>query len=223
MPASFLPKKSLVLGPYSVHALLHQDKTELRRPVKDLSPALEGVQALPADKLKRLLWRCPYGQENGRLYVREDWKPAPEPDGDNPTSPYRYRADTILDQPGPTDWLSAREMPRQAVRLRLQLTGVRVERLHQMSAVDAIAEGIGSGFTLGPGWPDYQSLTNGEALRCDQPTPLASYATLWESLYGPNAWITNPWVYALTFKVLPAKTTKKNRPRKNTTHCLTEY
>ncbi len=208
MSSPFLPKKSLVLGPYSVHALLHKDKTELRRPIRNLSPKLLVVKSLPADKLKRIIRNCPYGREDGRLYVREDWQSVPAPNEAATQGTYLYRADTILDKQVSSDWLSALEMPPQAARLRLQLTAVRVERLHQMSDANAIAEGVGSGFTLGPGWPDYRSLSKGEGLLCDQPNPLASYATLWESLYGPDAWTSNPWVYALAFEVLPARAGK---------------
>ena len=74
-------------------------------------------------------------------------------------------------------------MPRWASRITLEITGVRVERLQDISEADAIAEGI-------------------EALpmKTRQATPRLDYQALWESINGPESWDENPWVWRLEFK-----------------------
>ncbi len=87
-------------------------------------------------------------------------------------------------------------MPRRASRLTLEVTGVKVERLQDISEVDAIAEGVaqiappdkdgGRHFGVVPGL-------------FDRPTAAKAYATLWDAINGPGAWDANPWVAAVTF------------------------
>ncbi len=79
-------------------------------------------------------------------------------------------------------------MPRSASRITLVVTDVRVQRLHDISEADAIAEGVG----------DYE----GEC--CLREQRLArhqlQFAALWDLLYGAGAWDLNPWVAAITFE-----------------------
>lgn len=75
-------------------------------------------------------------------------------------------------------------MPRWASRLTLTVTDVRVQRLQDISEVDAIREGV----TLIEG-----SLEN----------PVEAYTDLWNSLHTKpgETWADNPWIVAVTFKV----------------------
>ena len=93
---------------------------------------------------------------------------------------YCYRAT----DPAPSEvkWRPSIHMPRAASRLTLEVTGVKVERLQEISEEDAIAEGIGDS-ALG------------------QQMPKIMFHALWNSIHGPGAWDANPWVYALTFNV----------------------
>lgn len=104
-----------------------------------------------------------------------------------------YQADEGI--PGAKYWPSI-HMPRAFSRLTLNVTDVRIERLQECSAGDAIAEGIqGNAFE---GWRDY---SDGEK-QCDfMVDPRQSYRTLWNSINGPGAWDANPWVAAYTFTV----------------------
>lgn len=88
-------------------------------------------------------------------------------------------------------WRSPIHMPRWASRLTLTVSGVRVQRLQEISEEDAEAEGL----SRAPGgcW----SGAEGQA----GTTPKAAYAVLWNSLHGPEAWAANPWVVAITFTV----------------------
>ncbi len=67
----------------------------------------------------------------------------------------------------------------------LEITGIRVERLQDISDTDCMAEGITDmSFPMRPGLS----------------VPRHNYADLWESIHGPDSWDTNPWVWVIEFK-----------------------
>jgi hypothetical protein len=68
------------------------------------------------------------------------------------------------------------------------VTDVRVQRLQDISAADAIAEGC-------------HVYASSATIDCDTPDPRQEYRRLWNDLHGPDAWAANPWVAALTFTV----------------------
>ena len=91
-------------------------------------------------------------------------------------------------------WHRARpsiHMPRWASRLTLTVTGVRVQRLQEISEADAIAEGCDAVLALTIKRPNGAHPGN----------PRECYCDLWNSLHGPGAWDANPWVVAITFSV----------------------
>jgi hypothetical protein len=114
--------------------------------------------------------------------VREAWAEFPS-DGD-----YVFRADYDRD---PTlrhnlKWKPSIFMPRAACRLRLEVTGVRVERLQAITEADAVAEGIGE-----PPWPGG--------------TAAERYGVLWDSINAERApWESNPWVWVVEFRKAPS-------------------
>ncbi|MEQ1663215.1 MAG: hypothetical protein ABL877_11025 [Thiobacillus sp.] len=73
-------------------------------------------------------------------------------------------------------------MPRWASRILLEIVGVRVERLQDISEADAIAEGVGGDVTVTPCFA------------------VERYRALWESINGPGSWDVNPWVWVVEFK-----------------------
>ena len=85
-------------------------------------------------------------------------------------------------------WKPSIHMPRWASRITLEITEVRVQRLHEISDEDCMAEGI----------------TDNEALVGQISNPwVTAYASLWEAIHGAGAWGLNPWVWAVTFKTVP--------------------
>jgi hypothetical protein len=133
---------------------------------------------------------CPYGQPGDQLWVRETFAKI-----DGQTQPWietDYRATyTHGDRLGDTlgfkkRWTPAIYMPRAASRITLEITGVRVERLQDITAADAIAEGAP--------WAACGSPQEG--------SHKAGFAQLWESINGAGSWDANPWVWAVEFKVL---------------------
>jgi hypothetical protein len=98
-------------------------------------------------------------------------------------------------------------MPRWASRLTLIIEGVKFERLQDISASDAAAEGVemetaDPPFYYVPGiWP--HSLT---AVGVEQSkTPAKdSFSKLWGIIHGPGVWEKNPLVAAISFRVIKA-------------------
>lgn len=75
-----------------------------------------------------------------------------------------------------------RFMPRKYARTFLEITDVRVERLGQISMVDAEAEGAPM-VECGP-------------VGCH----ICGFADIWKAINGPESWEANPWVWAISFK-----------------------
>jgi hypothetical protein len=170
-----------------VCALLDGAKTQTRRVAKLTDAAhikeVGGHRRWhPADP--DVIAASPYGQVGDQLWVRETFCDAT--DGLHGRVLYRATGDTAC------KWKPSIFMPCAASRITLEITGVRVERLQDISEADALAEGIvcagdGNGFQLA----DTTHYSN---------DPRESYASLWESLNGAGSWDLNPWVWVIEFK-----------------------
>ena len=151
---------------------------------------------------------CPYGQPGDRLWVREAWQSLHNQNGERldglddwkkHSRECFYRADESDPRTRPMSgrWRPSIHMPRWASRITLEIAGVRVERLQDISVADAIAEGIEPTMP-NPGhwnWRDY--LADGM-----QTHAVLSYKTLWESINGRGSWDANPWVWVVEFQPL---------------------
>ena len=101
-------------------------------------------------------------------------------------------------------WRSPIHMPRWASRLTLIVDGVKVERLKDIGREDAVAEGLIK-LELSPGHSAHK-------MGCDwgfegdnrHGSPVSSYAALWNSINGAESWDANPWVVAISFRVIKA-------------------
>lgn len=140
---------------------------------------------------------CPYGVPGDRLWVRESFCP-------NWSDRIIYKADggsaKAAGYQTEPKWKPSIHMPRAASRITLEVTGIRVERLQDISEADAIAEGIEKSPSLArPGgyvWCDY-NLPHDPAEW--YASPIDSYKSLWESINGPGTWASNPWVWVIGF------------------------
>ena len=97
-------------------------------------------------------------------------------------------------------------MPRWASRITLEITGVRVERLLDISREDAIAEGIPSA-TICPACKGAEEGCcicdhSGRVLTAGDYPGLARsvFADLWQSINGADSWQANPFVWVIEFK-----------------------
>lgn len=130
---------------------------------------------------------CPYGKPGDRLWVREAFRLCVEAYATKPRdtdAAYRvwYEADAPH-QPGFGRLRPSMHMPRWASRITLEITGVRVERLQDISDEDALSEGV---------YPTKTGIYPG--------APKAAFCELWESINGPGSWDENPWVWFIEFK-----------------------
>ncbi|MCW2463385.1 ASCH domain-containing protein [Elizabethkingia anophelis] len=99
----------------------------------------------------------------------------------------------------PLPWIPAIHMPKEAARIFLEVTDVRVERLRDISEEDAIAEGFGKIVNekyIHPGW-FLNHLNNHHMFNA-----IDSFASMWVKLNGKGAWKQNPWVWVYEFKVI---------------------
>ncbi|RCS59746.1 hypothetical protein [Parvibium lacunae] len=152
----------------------------------------------------------PYGRPGDRLWVRETHCFCPR----SPSmKSFSYSPEESRVVYGADDvWLSGPNgphkpkmrpsihMPRWASRITLEITGVRVERLQDISEADAISEGV-ERTVIGDAWRRYCNDTEQEAAGLTPcGTASASFCSLWESINGPESWDANPWVWVVEFK-----------------------
>lgn len=185
-----MSERPILFSAPMVLALLDGTKTQTRRiankPVRhpDLgniyTPGALVLEREPQHVIERA---CPYGQPGDRLWVRETWAPM--------TNGFAYGADPVWNASPDGKWRPSIHMPRAACRLELEITGVRVERLQDISESDALAEGTPS------------DLMPIDVSRMPYPSSIEAgkYAALWEQINGPGSWDANPWVWVVEFKV----------------------
>lgn len=150
--------------------------------------------------------RCRYGAAGQPLWVRERARVIDRSDADARAERIRvrYEADgaesATLPYPARLTWdpVLGKCIPmgcyREASRLDLTNTGVRIERLQEITEEDAIAEGVAPFFERFSCIGRDQRLTTGE-LAADAPHR-ASFAVLWDELNGDRAtWKSNPFVF----------------------------
>lgn len=202
--------KGVIFSASMVRALLDGRKTQTRRLIKPTGkPAGTGdiVVSWPADSAERqgVTFRPPYAPGD-RLYVREHWKTSASLDHVAPRDLPRDCSILLLaDNSVPTKafrppWGRHRQgmhMPRWASRLWLEVTDVRVQRVAEMTASDAVAEGIAR---FNP--------CDVETWRWEPRGPFASwpegaFQMLWNSLHTKpgERWEDNPFVVAVSFEV----------------------
>lgn len=230
MSATTTREKPILFRGEMVRAIIAGRKSMTRRVVKpqpfEVSPRLGKTPGLirvrEADPtLSTFGTACPYGKPGDRLWVRETWQAVPIgrhrdwsgiPDGRLRTPcPGRetvaaiYRADGEM--PGDEIWQPSIFMPRWACRIVLEITDVRVERLNDISANDALDEGVGRTEFWKPSelegrpfeekwWDDYEF---------SERYPPLVFRKLWESIHGVGSWAKNPFVWVIEFKRLDTK------------------
>ncbi len=108
-------------------------------------------------------------------------------------------------------WRSPLFMPRWASRLLLEVVSVRVQRLQDISEEDAIAEGARHFPDLPSKHPYKQdarwSLEEPSSVDDCMGGPKWAFANYINKLHAkprePDIWDVNPWVWALSFSVVP--------------------
>ena len=110
-------------------------------------------------------------------------------------------------------WRPSIFMPRKFSRITLLVIDVWSELLQAITEEDAIKEGVGYGFQMNAGWPDYRHINKNGVCTLTQDTAVMSFSTLWDSINGKKpgcAWKDNPIVHVTEFKLLGVKNGKEN-------------
>lgn len=185
--------KPILFNTEMVRAILDGRKTCTRRIVKpqwEECPACKYVHnEYIYDKLAENVYcarcgyplvperRAPY-QPGDILYVRETWSEW--------TDGYLYKAwNSPFPQAGESPvmkWHPSIHMPKEAARIWLKVTDVRVERLQDMTDNDAEAEGCFDYTSTALGFPDVWD------------------STIKKSDLDSYGWTANPWVWVIEFE-----------------------
>lgn len=126
-------------------------------------------------------WNPPYHTDD-ILYVRETWKKAP--------NGYFYYEDWQRnDIADVTKWKPSIYMPKEAARIWLKVTDVRVERLQEITSEQICREGVEV---------EYPHVLNGEEKRY-------AFSRLWDSTIKKSDldrydWNASPWVWVIEFE-----------------------
>ncbi len=206
-------ERPILFNAEMVRAVLSGAKTQTRRPMKPqptgdmvhgefLGPSWDGDEPTARD---RVIWHqrnddedeydrygpCPFGQPGDRLWVRETWKPTGLLAGAKPSetracSHFAHKADP---EQRPRDefirWRPSIHMPRWASRITLEVVGVWVERVQDITCADVEAEGMPA--DLARGFSEQYW-----------------FRDTWDSIYAKSGagWDENPWVWCCEFKVV---------------------
>lgn len=162
-----MKERPILMSAPMVRAILDGRKTQTRRLVKPQPMAVRHTDQGPVlmchPPLQSFAMRCPYGQPGDRLWVKENFHlgafvKEPHAQGaaiayaEGKKTCFRHMTDAEMQRcrlkPDPRPWAESKTipcllMPRWASRITLEITGIRAERLQDISESDAWAEGIG--------------------------------------------------------------------------------
>lgn len=131
-------------------------------------------------------YKCPYGTIGDRLWVKETHHVRDAGYVDGTGRDIVHKAD---DEDFPYGWTPSIYMPRWASRITLEITGIRVERVQDISEEDARAEGVG----VHGGW-------NADETECAV-NARGPFSRLWDSINAKlHPWASNPWVWVIEFR-----------------------
>ena len=211
MTTTTVRERPIIFTAESVRAILNGRKTQMRRALRvpdhpavadwvldsefraaarphSENVARQYVTTFPYGRVP-----CRFGRPGDRLWVREAWCPT--------FNSTLFRASCADDLPSentddwdaPVDdrWRSPLHMPRGRSRLTLEVVRVRVERLHQISRADVLAEGIEPGL-----------IEHYEKFFHKHDAPGLAFAHVWNPINAKRGygWDTDPWVWVVEFK-----------------------
>ncbi|WP_375592213.1 hypothetical protein [Chitiniphilus eburneus] len=208
-----MTERPILFSAPMVRAILDGRKTQTRRVVKPSKDLGVGCLLAPreiAGEINRGNYlNSRYGQPGDRLWVREAYRTSFQYDHIKPRDlpvartkstlavPFWYDADLYGDLTplhpglGPGKYRPGMFMPRAASRITLEITAVRVERLHDINGMDATHEGApvpdhlpddGARHEWARGW----------------------FRLLWNEINGDRSWHENPWVWVVEFRRVEA-------------------
>ena len=190
--------KPILFNTEMVRAILDGRKTCTRRLVRFLpgeNPQWTGYirdgLMLYNGRNEPCIIKVPY-QPGDTLYVRETWcgLPVNEAGHMRGHTIYYYKADGELRPKGwRGTWHLSIHMPKEAARIWLKVTDVRVERLQEITSEQICREGVEV---------EYPHVLNGEEKRY-------AFSRLWDSTIKKSDldrydWNASPWVWVIEFE-----------------------
>ena len=187
--------KPIIFNTPMVQAILDGRKTQTRRVIK--APVLRNVrepdEVLFDGKICKFNWHGddviggfeikPKYQPGDILWVRETWAEVSSGIIEyKATYKEPYTGSAEIDHIGnKIKWRPSIHMPREAARIFLKVTNVRVERLQEITAHDAIREGMESEIPF---------------------DTVDEFKELWNNLNAKRGygWESNPWVWVVAFE-----------------------
>lgn len=217
-----MKERPILFSAEMVRAILEGRKTQTRRVIK--LPKDRGVwepstvggggtfrigksgQKIPVPEMA-CIWNTttgktlisPYGQPGSRLWVRECFRPALSDSHEcfSYKADYKYQCGKAMPE-GPKGflkWKPSIHMPRRASRITLEITGIHVERLNEISEGDCWDEGLEAWLANDKNLPKYEDGTPGKYI-----SEKHAFRALWESVNGPESWAANPFVWVIEFR-----------------------
>jgi hypothetical protein len=195
-----IKERPIIFTAESIRAILDHRKVQTRRVIKLLEfQQSESKKYNWMFRDKNYLWNevsterliekwCPYGKVGDHLWVRETWAECKHVTiNGSPTALYKstYIQPSKFPEFTPK-WRPSIFMPRWASRIDLEITGLRAERIQNITEEDAIAEGIEQ----------------------KEPNNVVSakyrFAQLWDSINAKRGfgWDKNPFVWVIEFKMI---------------------
>ena len=218
--------KPILFNTEMVRAILDGRKTCTRRVIKpqwEECPTCKYVHnEYIYDKMAENVYcaRCGYPLEPERrspyqlddiLYIRETWDCYPEYEDENAPSIYYYKADKDLrpEEYRNIGWLSPIHMPKEAARIWLKVTDVRVERLQEITEDETFEEGLD--FTppclhlTGENYCDIDGPCTSKVKYCDMSYGELFGEVLWNNTIKKSdldryGWDASPWVWVIEFE-----------------------
>lgn len=183
-----MAEKPILFNTEMVRAILDGRKTQTRRIAKTATYIMSSVEKLDEKLAKDIVDEYAPFQSGDILWVRETWA--------KDVGRYMYRANYSDSEKFYMNgreirmtWRPSIHMPKEAARLFLRVTGVRCERLQEITSGEAVAEGI-------------QSNLRSPSEAADA---LIAFEALWNSTMRQDAmkrwgWNANPWVWVIEFE-----------------------
>lgn len=210
--------KPILFNTDMVRAILDNEKTVTRRVVKlpgNIRLQCNGLYTLYADgtcyknqhinEIEQYI-KKPY-KIGDILYIRETWGHYSENRGD--AAQFMYRADyqngvtTYMHSDGVhkcdlPKWKPSIHMPKEAARIFLQVTDIRMERLQNITEEQATKEGCKAGFL------EYKGAAFGDEY-AENWTAVEKFIDVWNSTinkidFGIYGWNANPYVRVVEFE-----------------------
>lgn len=202
-----------------VQAINGGRKNQTRREVKPMSAAFDvamnkdGSGKWPRNLDEDERWisdmKCPYGKIGDILWVRESCCYVLHEHAHDLLEGSRERNQWVYKASVHEDWMKyAKEkygykwkpsihMPKEACRIFLKITNIKIERLQDISEEDSKLEGIKE-FTKDD--TVFKFGLNGWEWGNMPRTAIGAFCRLWQLINGMESWDSNPWVWVIEFE-----------------------